>query len=54
METEMSLLRENYVWDLVKLPPGKRTVGYTRQKLEQMDWSEIQSEVGCIRFYATA
>jgi len=27
METEMTLLRENHVWDLVKLPPGKSTVG---------------------------
>ena len=27
METEMTLLKENHVWDLVKLPAGKRTVG---------------------------
>ena len=27
METEMTSLRENHVWDLVKLPAGKRTVG---------------------------
>ena len=27
METEMTSLRENRVWDLVKLPAGKRTVG---------------------------
>ena len=27
METEMTSLRENHVWDLVKLPTGKRTVG---------------------------
>ena len=33
MEIEMTSLRENHVWDLVKLPAGKRTVGangYTR------------------------
>ena len=27
METKMTSLRENHVWDLVKLPTGKRTVG---------------------------
>ena len=27
METEMTSLRENHVWDLVKLPVGKKTVG---------------------------
>jgi len=27
METEMTSLRENNVWDLVKLPQGKKTVG---------------------------
>ena len=27
MEVEMTSLRENHVWDLVKLPAGKRTVG---------------------------
>ena len=27
METEMTCLRENHVWDLVKLPVGKKTVG---------------------------
>ena len=27
METEMTSLRENHVWDLVKFPTGKRTVG---------------------------
>ena len=27
METEMTSLRENHVWDLVKLPLGKKTVG---------------------------
>ena len=27
METEMTSLRENNVWDLVKLPEGKKTVG---------------------------
>ena len=27
METEMTSLRENHVWDLVKLPVGKMTVG---------------------------
>ena len=27
METEMTSLRENNVWDLLKLPQGKKTVG---------------------------
>ena len=27
METEMKSLKENEVWDLVKLPPGRKTVG---------------------------
>ena len=27
METEMTSLRENHIWDLVKLPVGKKTVG---------------------------
>ena len=27
METEMTSLRENHDWDLVKLPVGKKTVG---------------------------
>ena len=26
METEMTSLRENHVWDLVNLPVGKKTV----------------------------
>ena len=27
METKMISLRENNVWDLVKLPQGKKTIG---------------------------
>jgi len=27
METEMTSLRENNVWDLVKMPQGKKTIG---------------------------
>ena len=40
MEVEMTSLRENHVWDLVKLPAGKRTVGSKwvyKVKLELMD-----------------
>ena len=27
MDTEMTSLRENHVWDLVNLPVGKKTIG---------------------------
>ena len=37
METEMQSLKDNDVWELVKLPEGRKAIGCTRSKLVLMD-----------------
>ena len=51
METEMKSLKENKVWDLVKLPPGRKTVGSKEENRNRWFSPKIQSKACCTRVY---